>query len=228
MEEIEAGVPEAPPSSHKPSPPRPAKAAFYFCLGPHLFSLHPYAISPVISHPFFFFLFSLSVTVEDRNPSVYRLETKSTHFRTIYPVINPNGYTGSIQRRKSNRSCFTALRDPRRMSPPVLTKFTTVLLYPPICIHLNRFRFLPLYSKFLLILTSQSTLLPFTVTLTATPTTLMFLDPPFLPQCALVLVSPRIMLLLSRGPVTAKKHLQSSAFLLFIPPVQSFLITFLC
>lgn len=99
--------------------------------------------SSIISHPFFFFFFSLSVTVEDRNPSVYRLETKSTHFHTIYPDVNPNRYTGTTQSwwRKSNRSCFTALRDQRGMSPPMLTKLTTC---PSLSTHPHSFEQVPI------------------------------------------------------------------------------------
>lgn len=154
---------------------------------------------PIISHLFFFF--SLSVTVEDRNPSVYRLQTKSTHFHTIYPDVNPNRYTGTIQHRAKEGNLTThALphRDPRRMSPPMLTKLTTC---PSLSTHSHSFEQVQISPTLFRIPPYPhlpSTPLPFTVTLTALPTTLMFLDPPFPPQRALVSVSHGIMLLLSR------------------------------
>lgn len=84
---------------HKPSSPRPAKSCLLLLPGvSSLFSASLCHFVPIISHLFFFF-FSLPVTVEDRNPSVYRLEAKSTPFRTIYPDVNPNRYTGAIQHR---------------------------------------------------------------------------------------------------------------------------------
>ena len=44
---------------------------------------------------FFFFplfkcLFHNQLTVEDRNPIVYRLKARNTQFLTIYPVVNPD------------------------------------------------------------------------------------------------------------------------------------------
>ena len=106
MEETETRGPEAPLSSHKPSSPRPAKSCLLLLPGvPSLFSASLCHFSPIISHLFFFF--SLSVTVEDRNPSVYRLQTKSTHFHTIYPDVNPNRYTGTIQHRAKEGNLTT-------------------------------------------------------------------------------------------------------------------------